>query len=106
MDGSVRLASKGLNASRVRQTHQLVGAVLKFAVRSKHLATNPAEGVDLPTVPETEQRYLTHDQLHRVAIASGRLRTLVLVLGYCGLRFGKQPHFTPKTWTSQRAASG
>ena len=32
---------------------------------------------------------LTHEQLHRVAVASGRLRTLVLVLGYCGLRFGE-----------------
>jgi integrase len=37
----------------------------------------------------TEQRYLTHEQVHRVAVASGRLRTLVLVLGYCGLRFGE-----------------
>jgi integrase len=40
-------------------------------------------------LPENEQRYLTHEQLHRVAVASGRLRTLVLVLGYCGLRLGE-----------------
>jgi integrase len=40
-------------------------------------------------IPETEQRYLTHEQLHRLALASGRYRTLVLVLGYCGLRFGE-----------------
>jgi hypothetical protein len=40
----------------------------------------------LPRLPEVEQRYLTHEQLHRVAVASGRLRTLVLMLGYCGLR--------------------
>jgi integrase len=45
--------------------------------------------VELPRLPETEQRYLTHEQLHRVAVASGRLRTLVLMLGYCGLRFGE-----------------
>ncbi|MGV0807054.1 tyrosine-type recombinase/integrase [Mycolicibacterium setense] len=89
VDGSVRFEGKGLSASRVRQTHQLVGAVLKFAVRAKHLPSNPADGVDLPRLPEIEQRYLTHDQLHRVAVASGRLRTLVLVLGYCGLRFGE-----------------
>jgi integrase len=50
---------------------------------------SPADGVELPTLPETEQRYLTHTQLNRVAVASGRLRTLVLVLGYCGLRFGE-----------------
>lgn len=88
-DGSVRFEGTGLSASRVRQTHQLVGAVLKFAVRAKHLPANPADGMDLPRLPETEQRYLTHDQLHRVAVASGHLRTLVLLLGYCGLRFGE-----------------
>ena len=89
VDGSTRFEGKGLSASRVRQTHQLVGAVLKFAVRAKHLPSNPADGVELPRLPESEQRYLTYDQLHRVAVASGRLRTLVLTLGYCGLRFGE-----------------
>lgn len=53
-----------------------------------------AEGMDLPTLPETDQRYLTHGQLHRVAVASGRLRTLILVLGYCGLRFGEAAALT------------
>lgn len=55
-NGSVRFEDKGLSASRVRQTHQLVGAVLKFAVRAKHLAASPADGIELPTLPETEQR--------------------------------------------------
>jgi integrase len=87
--GSIRFDGKGLSASRVRQTHQLIGAVLKFAVRAKHLAANPADGVELPRLPETEPRYLTHEQLHRIAVASGRYRTLVLVLGYCDLRFGE-----------------
>ena len=89
VDGSVRFEGKGLSASRVRQAHQLIGAVLKFAVKAKHLPASPADGVELPRLPETEQRYLTHEQLHRVAVAAGRLRTLVLVLGYCGLRFGE-----------------
>jgi integrase len=89
VDGSVRFEGKGLSASRVRQAHQLVGAVLKFGVKAKHLPANPADGVELPRLPESEQRYLTHEQLHRVAVASGRLRTLILVLGYCGLRFGE-----------------
>ena len=89
VDGSVRFAGKGLSASRVRQAHQLVGAVLKFAVKAKHLPASPADGVELPRLPETEQCYLTHEQLHRVAVAAGRLRTSVLVLGYCGLRFGE-----------------
>ena len=89
MNGSVRFEGNGLSASRVRQAHQLIGAVLKFAVKAKHLPANPADGVELPRLPEVEQRYLTHEQLHSVAVASGRYRTLVLVLGYCGLRFGE-----------------
>jgi integrase len=89
VDGSARFEGKGLSASRVRQTHQLVGAVLKFAVKGKHLPANPAEGVELPRIAETEQRYLTHEQLHRLAIAAGRFRTFVFTLGYCGLRFGE-----------------
>lgn len=86
--GSVRFQGCGLSASRVRQAHQLVSAVLKFAVKAKHLPANPADGMELPRLPESEQRYLTHEQLHRVAVASGQLRTLVVLLGYCGLRFG------------------
>lgn len=89
VDGSVRFEGQGLSASRVRQAHQLVGAALKFAVKAKHLPAIPAGGVELPRLPEVEQRYLTHEQLHRVAVASGRLRTLVLTLGYCGVRFGE-----------------
>ena len=85
----MRFEGKGLSASRVRQVHQLMGAVLKFAVKARHLPTNPADGLELPRLPETEQRYLNHEQLHRLAVASGRFRTFILVLGYCGLRFGE-----------------
>jgi integrase len=67
----------------------VVSQVLKYAVKAKHLPANPADGIELPRKPEGEQRYLTHEQLHRLAVASGRLRTLVLLLGYCGLRFGE-----------------
>jgi integrase len=73
----------------VRQAHQVISAILKFAVKAKHLPANPAEGIELPRLPDIEQRYLTHEQLHRLAIASGRFRTLVLVLGYCGPRLGE-----------------
>lgn len=89
VDGSSRFEGKGLSASRVRQAHQLIGAVLKFAVRARHLSASPADGIELPRLPEIEQRYLTHEQLRQLAVACGRFRTLVLVLGYCGLRFGE-----------------
>jgi integrase len=89
VNGSTRFDGKGLSASRVIQAHQVVSQVLKYAVKAKHLPTNPADGIELPRKHEVDQRYLTHEQLHRLAVASGRLRTRVLVLGYCGLRFGE-----------------
>lgn len=89
VNGSTRFHGKGLSASRVIQAHQVVSQVLKYVVKAKHLAANPADGIELPRKHEIDQRYLTHEQLHRLAVASGRFRTLVLLLGYCGLRFGE-----------------
>ncbi len=89
VDGSVKREGQGLSASRVIQAHQVLNQVLRYAVRAKHLPANPADGVELPRKPETEQRYLTHELLHRLAVAAGRFRTLVLVLGYCGPRIGE-----------------
>jgi hypothetical protein len=54
-DGSVRFEGNGLSASRVRQAHQLIGAVPRFAVRCRYIATNPVDDIDLPKLPEAEQ---------------------------------------------------
>jgi len=89
VNGSSRFEGKGLSPSRVIQAHQVVSQVLRYAVKAKHLAASPADGIELPRKPEVDKRYLTHEQLHRLAVASGRFRTFVLVLGYCGLRFGE-----------------
>jgi len=86
-------AGKGLSASRIRQAHQLMGAVFNYAVRaglaSKNVAAEIDRRNDLPETPETEQHYLTHAQLLDLAAAVGRFGTMTLVLGYCGLRFGE-----------------
>jgi integrase len=89
VNGSTRFDGKGLSASRVIQAQQVVSQVLRYAVKAKHLPASPADGIELPDKHEVDQRYLTHEQLHRLAVASGRFRTLVLLLGYCGLRFGE-----------------
>ncbi|WP_353507032.1 tyrosine-type recombinase/integrase [Mycobacterium antarcticum] len=89
VNGSTRFEGKGLSASRVIQAHQVVAQALRYAVRAKHLPASPADGLELPRKSDVEQRYLSHEQLHRLAVAAGRFRTFVLVLGYCGLRFGE-----------------
>ncbi|WP_243709919.1 tyrosine-type recombinase/integrase [Mycobacterium marinum] len=91
VDGS--RAGGALSASRIRQAHQLMGAVFKYAIKaglaSKNIAAEISPRHDLPEAPETEQHHLTHAQLLQFASKAGRFETLTLVLGYCGLRFGE-----------------
>ncbi|MGW5110577.1 tyrosine-type recombinase/integrase [Nocardia sp. NPDC004123] len=87
--GSYRFEGRGLSPSRVIQAYQVLDQVLRFAIKSKRLATNPAEEVDLPRVSPAEKRYLTHAQVLRLAMAAGRFRPLVFTLAYTGIRFGE-----------------
>jgi integrase len=56
---------------------------------SQVLASNPARGVKLPKRPPRRNVYLTARQLNTLADQSGRYRSLVLVLGVGGLRWGE-----------------
>jgi len=80
---------EGLSASRTRQAYHVLTSMLDAAVRDGRLARNPAAGVDLPRLPTTDRRYLTHAQLAVLAEHCGPHRLLVLVLGYTGLRWGE-----------------
>ena len=79
----------GLSASRVRQAYHLFSSMLDAAVLDRRLASNPASGIKLPRLPKVERRYLDHDQVARLARAAGDYELLVLVLAYCGLRYGE-----------------
>ena len=83
------MRAEGLSASRTRQAYHLLTAMLDDAVKDNRLARNPAAGVDLPRLPKTERRYLDHGQVRALADASDRDGLLVLVLAYCGLRWGE-----------------
>lgn len=82
-----------LSASRIRQAHQLIGAVYKFAIKAGLASVNPAAEFDrrhdLPEERETERHYLTLTQLLDLATETGRFEGLTSVLGFCGLRFGE-----------------
>lgn len=83
------IVSEGLSASRTRQAYHLLTAMLDDAVKGSRLARNPAAGVDLPRLVERPRRFLTHQQAGELADAAGPDRVLVLVLAYCGLRWGE-----------------
>jgi site-specific recombinase XerC len=63
--------------------------MLDAAVRDRRLASNPVAGVDLPRLPRKERRYLDRGEVAGLAEACGPYRPLVLVLAYCGLRWGE-----------------
>ncbi|MGW5311609.1 tyrosine-type recombinase/integrase [Nocardia thailandica] len=87
--GGVRFEGKGLSASRVIQAFQVLDQVLRFAIRSKRLAVNPAAEIEKPTKTVAEKQFLSHRQVLELAMASGRFRTLVFTLAYTGMRFGE-----------------
>lgn len=86
----------GLNASTrlapasVHKSVQVLSKVLASAVRDGRLSYNPARGVVLPPLPDTEARFLTSDELLRLEDAMPpRWAVLVPFLADVGLRIGE-----------------
>ena len=88
----VRRKSDGLSASRMNQAYNVFRQVLGYAVRSRMLSINPAADIDLPRKPESDKRYLTHQEVADLATECGDHDVLVLVLSYSGLRWARQRH--------------
>jgi integrase len=77
-------------SSIVRTAYSVLARILDDAVRDRMLATNPARGAKLPKKrPPSRRVYLTAAQLDALATESGRYRSLVLLLGVGGLRWGE-----------------
>lgn len=81
----------GLSPSRIRQAHQCLAAILEQAVDDRLISQNPARRVELPRQTQPEHRYLTAEQVERLAEAmpSAQYSTMVYVLAYGGLRWGE-----------------
>jgi integrase len=84
------MGAKGAGATTVLRAHGVLSGILADAVKAKRLAANPARGVEnLPRKTGKRRVYLSAEDVHRLADESGQHRTLVLVLTYCGLRWGE-----------------
>lgn len=79
----------GKSPTTVIRCHGVLGSILDDAVDDRRILSNPARGVNLPRKTKKEHIYLTHSQVDALAAAAGPRRTLVLVLAYCGLRWGE-----------------
>lgn len=84
------MTRNGSGATTVLRAHGVLSGILADAVKAKRLATNPASGLQgLPRKRAKRRVYLSADDVHRLADESGQHRALVLVLAYCGLRWGE-----------------
>lgn len=81
--------AKPVGPSVVKRTHFVLSRILADAVRDNLLAKNPTAGVKLPRTSRKRPVYLTHGQVGALADASGEWDGLVLLLAYCGLRWGE-----------------
>jgi integrase len=81
-------------AETVRAAFAVLARILDDAVRDRMLASNPARWCKLPKAPRRPNVYLSAEQLHRLADESGRYRSLVLLLGAGGLRWGEAAALT------------
>lgn len=86
------LATRKAPATVVKAA-QIMGKVMKTAVRAKRIPHNPMLDVSLPTVEESEDIYLTPAQVEALADAMGevapRYRALIWLGCYGGPRIGE-----------------
>jgi integrase len=87
-----------LSPASVRYVHRVMFLILELAVRDGRISRNPAAGVRLPKTAKAEKRFLSRDEVFTLAAAAAeyplpeigqQYRVLVLVLAFCGLRWGE-----------------
>lgn len=88
-----RLHRDGLSAARTRHAWVVLSQILDLAVRSQRIANNQARGVELPALPSKAERdktkFLNEQEVWALADAAGEQSLSILVLAWCGLRFGE-----------------
>ena len=88
-----QLHGNGLSAARTRHAWVVLSQVLELGVRSHRIPNNQAKGVELPALPSKSERdktrFLDEREVWALAEAAGESSLSVLVLAWCGLRFGE-----------------
>ena len=81
------LSQQGLRTGSVRQVHRVLSLILDAAVLDGRIGRNPASTVRLPRIVRADPRFLTADDVERLARAAAPHTGLVLVMAFTGLRF-------------------
>lgn len=83
-------AASGAAASSVSRAYRMLRRMLNVAVDRDLILKSPMRGVRAPKVPKQEMRFLSADELERLAnTIDKRYRSLILVAGWGGLRWGE-----------------
>ena len=72
----------------VQTAYSVLRRILDDVVRDRLISNNPALGAKLPIRVKRKNIYLSAEQLRLLAEQAGRYRSLVLLLGTAGLRWG------------------
>ncbi|HLA81454.1 MAG TPA: tyrosine-type recombinase/integrase [Thermoleophilia bacterium] len=84
------LLAKDYAPATIRKAYQLLSAVFDAAVTSDLIARSPCRGIKLPKDVREEMRFLSPDEMEKLANAiDPRYQTLVLTGAYTGLRPGE-----------------
>ncbi|MEU2625859.1 site-specific integrase [Kitasatospora sp. NPDC007106] len=79
-----------LSPARIGKTHLVLSMVMKYAVKTGKITTSPTVDHELPQDEDDDDHvYLTHAQVADLVEAAGPNGTLLLVLAYCGIRWGE-----------------
>ena len=73
----------------IRKNAGVLSSILDHAVTMRRLGANPCKGVVLPRQVKEQRRYLSDTEVQKLVDAAGDHGFEVLVLAYCGLRFGE-----------------
>jgi integrase len=88
-----QLHRDGLSAARTRHAWVVLSQILELGVRSRRIPNNQAKGVELPALPTKSDRdktkFLDEREVWLLADAAGVNALSILVLAWCGLRFGE-----------------
>jgi integrase len=84
------MVAGGASPSRIRQAVVVLAKALEAAVRDGLIASNPARGIDRPTLERRQARFLEPDTVAAIVAATRPPYDLaVRMLGTLGLRFGE-----------------
>lgn len=80
---------KPVSATVILRATGILSGIFRQAQRDRLIVSNPCDDVDKPRKRRKEHRYLTVDELIRLADESDWRRLIVLTLGLTGIRWGE-----------------